>query len=69
MTDSTSKTTLFPYTHENFDGREFLKNRDNFALKAHIKSVKIFEMAEFGGENAIDSANLSDSAIRVGAAR
>ena len=74
MTDSTSNI-IFPYMQANFNGREFLKNRDNFALKKHIKSIKIFEMQNTSfAESNIDftldsanSANIVDSANRGGA--
>lgn len=69
MTDKTSNI-IFPYMHADFDGREFLKNRDNFALKKHIKSIKIFEMqniAESDMDFMPDSANIADSVNRGGA--
>ena len=56
MTDKTSNI-IFPYMRDDFDGKEFLKNRDNFALKKHIKSIKIFEMQNIAESNMPDSAN------------
>ena len=56
MTDKTSNI-IFPYMRDDFDGKEFLKNRDNFALKKHIKSIKIFEMQNIAESNMSDSAN------------
>ena len=55
--DKTSDSVVFPYMKEGFDGREFLKNKNNFAEKREIKSVKIFEMGE--GNSACSEANSS----------
>lgn len=74
MTDKTSNI-IFPYMQADFDGKAFLQNRDNFALKKHIKSIKIFEMkntsfAESRADFVLDSTNninMADSANRGGA--
>ena len=59
--DKTSDSVVFPYMKEGFDGREFLRNRDNFAEKREIKSVKIFEMNEANSACSESNSSLTQS--------